>query len=390
MGEPRGAWTKPPTPWTSPKVWAGLPGLPEVWAPCPPPAHTGCEEASRRPHGHPPSPEKPVPSPPRHYRPGPQLPSPGKRAGHSDTDVPPSPWRGPVPLVLLDVLPRPWPPALPRCTPTSGSSCPGLRLSLTGVPWVVSSTLGGLLLDPPSVNPLNSGSPASVAESLQWARSIFIFRPSRSAFYKQPLFLNEQRPREAEFLTLSHTASRSCDQADQVSGAPTTPLSPTYYGQPNPPTHRPERADHWQAATSTGVQWLGRLGNGGTPPLGEPALFAGLHPRYSASLPKALALDRWRLCSQMQPPPPPTTAPIAASAHSHPALPPRGLSISQNCGVSRGQAFPPGVRTMPRRDLWDSLTSRCPGSLRGDSWDSQEGLGCKQPRPWGTMPCSVA
>ena len=111
MGEPRGAWTKPPTPWTSPKVWAGLPGLPEVWAPCPPPAHTGCEEASRRPHGHPPSPEKPVPSPPRHYRPGPQLPSPGKRAGHSDTDVPPSPWRGPVPLVLLDVLPRPWPPA---------------------------------------------------------------------------------------------------------------------------------------------------------------------------------------------------------------------------------------------------------------------------------------
>ena len=59
-------------------------------------------------------------------------------------------WRGPVPLVLLGVHPRPWPPAPPQCTLTS---CPGLRLSLPGVPWVVSSTLGGLLLGPPSVNP---------------------------------------------------------------------------------------------------------------------------------------------------------------------------------------------------------------------------------------------
>ena len=188
--------------------------------------------------------------------------------------------------------------------------------------------------------------------------------------------MSKQRPREAEFLTLSHAASRSCDR-DQIPGrsglrSSNHAPSPTYYGQPNPPTHRPERADHWQAAASTDVRGLGRLGNGGTPPLGEPALFAGLHPRYSASLPKALALDRRRLCSQMQPPPPhpppppaPATAPAAASAHSHPALPPRGLSISQNCGVSRGQAFPPGVRTMPRRDLWDSLTSQCPGSLRG-------------------------
>lgn len=141
-----------------------------------------------------PSPENPVLSPPHHYRPGPQLPSPGKQAGHSNIDVPPSPWRGTVLLALLSVRPRPWPPAPPQCTPTFSSSRPGLRLSLTGVPWVVSSTLGGrgLLLGPPSVNPPDSGSPASVAESLRWARSIFMFRPSRSTFYKQSLFLNEQ------------------------------------------------------------------------------------------------------------------------------------------------------------------------------------------------------
>lgn len=44
---------KSPTPWTSPKVWAGLPSLPRVWAPCPSPAYTGCGGASRRPHGPP-------------------------------------------------------------------------------------------------------------------------------------------------------------------------------------------------------------------------------------------------------------------------------------------------------------------------------------------------
>ena len=118
--------------------------------------------------------------------------------------------------------------------------------------------------------------------------------------------MSKQRPREAEVLTLSHTASRSCDR-DQIPDrlglwcSNHTPLPHLLW--PTKPTYSPaERADHWQAAASTGVPGPGRLGNGGTPPLGEPTLFAGLHPRYSASLPKALALDRRRLCSQMQPP----------------------------------------------------------------------------------------
>lgn len=61
---------------------------------------------------------------------------------------------------------------------------------------------------------------------------------------------------------------------------------------------------------------------------------------------------------------PPTLPPSVALAYSHPAPPPRGLSISQNCG-GQGASLSPGGRTMPRQDLWDSLTSQCPGSPRG-------------------------
>lgn len=114
---------------------------------------------------------------------------------------------------------------------------------------------------------------------------------------------------------------------------------------------------HWCSRAGEAGEW-GHSTPWGTSP------FCGPPPQVLSITPKSPGLGQ---AAPLQPDatPPPHTAPAAASAYSHPAPPPRGLSISQKCGVSRGRAFPPGGRTMLRRDLWDSLTSRCPGSLRG-------------------------
>ena len=96
----------PPCPGPAPRC--GLASLvsPRCGRPAYLPHTQAVERPADAPHGHPPSPEKPVPAPPRHYRPGPQLPSPGKRAGHSDTDVPPSPLEGPSSARLAGCSPQ--------------------------------------------------------------------------------------------------------------------------------------------------------------------------------------------------------------------------------------------------------------------------------------------
>ena len=255
MGEPRNAQISLPRPGPGPKVWAGLPGLPRVWAPCPPPAYTGCGGASRCPPG------------------------------------------------------------------------------------------------PPSINPPNSGSPASVAKSFRWARSIFLFRPSRSAF-SQAAPVAKLANRGPERLSSLPQATKLAGavtgirfQADQVSGAPIMSLPPTYWATVwGAETHQAHLLTS-QRGRITGRQlsalvFEGRGGweMGALHALGNQPFLRASTPGTQHHSPKPWPWTGGTSADRC----PPTLPPSAALAYSHPAPPPRGLSISQNCG-GQGRACPPGV-----------------------------------------------
>lgn len=95
---------------------------------------------------------------------------------------------------------------------------------------------------------------------------------------------------------------------------------------PTKPTYSPaERADHWQAAASTGVPGPGRLGNGALHPLGNQPFLRASTPEYSSITPKSPGLGQ---AAPLQPDATPTShRSAAASAYSPSPLLPGGLSV---------------------------------------------------------------